>query len=63
MKRARVRVARVMAMAMRVAGDEEGKGTKVMVMATRVVGERTLTNGNKEGNVDGDKGGGQGRGE
>jgi hypothetical protein len=35
MKRARVRVARVMMMAMRVVGDKEGKGGK----ATRVAGE------------------------
>ncbi len=30
-----------MAMVMRVAGNEEGKGGKVMAMATRVAGKRT----------------------
>ncbi len=39
MKRARVRVARAMMMAMRVEGNEEGKGGKV----TRVAGEPTAT--------------------
>ncbi len=39
MKRARARAARVMMMAMRVAGKEEGKGGK----ATRVAGERMAT--------------------
>jgi hypothetical protein len=37
MKRARARVARAMMIAMRVAGEEQGKGGK----ATRVAGERT----------------------
>ncbi len=37
MKRARTRVARVMMMAMRVGGEEEGMGGK----ATRVAGELT----------------------
>jgi hypothetical protein len=32
-----------MAMAMRVAGDEEGKGGKVMVMATRMASNWTAT--------------------
>ncbi len=32
-----------MAMAMRVAGDEEGKGGKAMSMATRIVGKWTVT--------------------
>jgi hypothetical protein len=42
MKRARVRVARVMAMVMRVAGDEVAMATaaRVMAMATMVAGER-----------------------
>jgi hypothetical protein len=39
MKMARMRVARVMMMATRVAGKEEGKGGK----ATRVAGERVAT--------------------
>ncbi len=30
-----------MAMVMRVAGNEEGEGSKAMAMATRVAGERT----------------------
>ncbi len=34
MKRASSRAARAMATAMRVVGDEEGKGGKVMAMAT-----------------------------
>jgi hypothetical protein len=38
---ARARVARAMAMVMRVAGNEEGKGSKAMAMATRVASERT----------------------
>ncbi len=41
MKRVRARVARAMAMVMRVASKEEGKGGKAMAMATRVAGERT----------------------
>ncbi len=40
-KRVRARVARAMAMVMRVAGNEEGEGGKAMVMVTRVAGERT----------------------
>ncbi len=40
-KMARARVAREMAMVMRVAGNEEGEGGKAMAMATRVAGERT----------------------
>jgi hypothetical protein len=42
-KRERARVARAMAMGMRVAGDKKGKGNKAMVMATRIVGEWTAT--------------------
>jgi hypothetical protein len=38
-KRKRARAARVMAMAIRVAGNEEGKGDKAMTMATRIAGE------------------------
>jgi hypothetical protein len=37
--RARARVARAMEMMMRVAGDEEGKGSKAIAMATRVAGK------------------------
>ncbi len=40
-KRARARAARVMVMTMRVAGSREGKGSKAMATATRVVGKRT----------------------
>ncbi len=32
-----------MVMVMRVAGDEEGKGNKAMVMATRIAGKWTAT--------------------
>jgi hypothetical protein len=39
--RARARVARAIETMMRVAGDKEGKGSKAMVMATRVAGEQT----------------------
>ncbi len=39
MKRARARAVRAMMTAMRVTGEEEGKGDKV----TRVAGERTAT--------------------
>jgi hypothetical protein len=42
-KRERARVARAMAMAMRVVGNEEGKGNKAMAMATRVAGKWTAT--------------------
>ncbi len=42
-KRERVRAARVMGTAMRVAGDKEGKGNNAMVMATRIAGEWTAT--------------------
>ncbi len=42
-KRERARAARAMATAMRVAGDKEGEGDKVMVMATRIAGEWTAT--------------------
>jgi hypothetical protein len=42
-ERERARAARAMATAMRVAGDEEGKGNKTMVMATRIAGEWTAT--------------------
>ncbi len=40
--RERARAARVMEMTMRVAGDKEGEGSKVMTMATRVAGKRTV---------------------
>jgi hypothetical protein len=40
-KRARVRATRVMEMMMRVAGNKEGKGSKVMASVTKVVGEWT----------------------
>ncbi len=43
MKRERARAARAMATAMRVAGDNEGKGNKAMVMGTRIAGEWTAT--------------------
>ncbi len=43
MKRASARRARTMVTAMRVAGNEEGKGRKVMVMATRIEGKWTAT--------------------
>jgi hypothetical protein len=39
MKRAMARVARVMAMVMRVVGDKEGKGGKAMATGTRVAGK------------------------
>jgi hypothetical protein len=42
-KRERVRAARAMATAMRVAGNKEGEGVKVMAMATRIAGEWTAT--------------------
>jgi hypothetical protein len=42
-KRERTRAARAMATAMRVVGDKECKGDKVMAMATRIEGERTAT--------------------
>ncbi len=42
-KRERARAARVMATAMRVAGDEGGKGNKAMAMAARIEGEWTVT--------------------
>ncbi len=41
MKRERVRAARAMVTAMRVGSDEEGKGSKAMVMAIWMVGEWT----------------------
>jgi hypothetical protein len=43
MKRERARAARANGTAMRVAGVEEGKGGKAMVMATRVAGKWTAT--------------------
>jgi hypothetical protein len=43
MKRERVRVARTMAMVMRVVGNKESEGGKAMVMATRMVGKWTAT--------------------
>ncbi len=42
-KRARVRAARAMVTMMRVVGDKEGGGSKVMAMAKRLAGERTAT--------------------
>jgi hypothetical protein len=42
-KRERARAARAMATAMRVVGNKEGKGDKVMAMATRIAGEWTAT--------------------
>ncbi len=62
-----------MAMAMRVAGDEEGEGGKAMAMATRVAGERmakltkiamatrTRKVGNEEGIGRGGKSNGDGK--
>jgi hypothetical protein len=56
-----------MAIAMRVAGDEEGKGGKAVAIATRVAGKRTvmatrramakatIEAGKEEGNGKGDK--------
>ncbi len=38
-----MRMARVMAMAMRVAGNKEGEGGKAMAMATRMAGKWTAT--------------------
>ncbi len=72
-KRARVRAARAITMAMRVAGEEEGKGGKAMALATRVVGKWTATAtkramttktrevGKKEGNGKGGKSNGDGK--
>jgi hypothetical protein len=42
MKKERVRAARAMARAMRVVGNEESKGNKVMAMASRIVVEWTV---------------------
>jgi hypothetical protein len=42
-KRERARAARAMATAMRVVGNEEGKGNKAIAMATRIEGEWTAT--------------------
>jgi hypothetical protein len=42
-ERERVRAARAMATAMRVAGDEEGEVDKAMAMATRIASEWTAT--------------------
>jgi hypothetical protein len=62
-----------MAMTMRVAGNEEGKGGMVMAMATRVAGKRTATAmkramstatrevGKEEGNGKGDTSNGNGK--
>ncbi len=61
-----VRVAMAMATVMRVVGDKEGEGRKVMAMATRVtqltptatkrlLATATRVPGNKEGNGDGNK--------
>jgi hypothetical protein len=65
MKRVRARVARAMAMVMKVAGNKEGEGGKAMAMATRVAGERTakLTKSamaTKAGEVGDEKGIGRG---
>ncbi len=42
-KRVRARAARAMEATMRVAGNEEGKGSKAMLTATRVAGKWTVT--------------------
>jgi hypothetical protein len=42
-KRERVRAARAMVTAMKVAGNKESKGNKTMSMATRIAGEWTAT--------------------
>ncbi len=42
-KSERARAARVMTTVMRVAGDNEGKGNRVMSKATRIAGEWTAT--------------------
>ncbi len=42
-KRARERVARAMEMTMRVAGDNEGKGGKVILRVTRAAGKQMAT--------------------
>ncbi len=42
-KRSRARVARAIETIMRVAGKEEGKGSKAMTRATRLAGERSAT--------------------
>ncbi len=42
-KRERVRAAREMATAMKVAGNKEGKGSKAMAMAIRIAGNWTAT--------------------
>ncbi len=39
----RARAVRAMTKVMRVAGDEEGEGSKAMVMATRMAGKWTAT--------------------
>jgi hypothetical protein len=49
--------ARVMATAMRVAGNKEGKGGKVMAMATRLMGGAADGNGKEEGDGNGNEGG------
>jgi hypothetical protein len=45
-----------MARVMRLVGDKEGKGSKVMAMGTRVAGKDCV--GNNLGDGNGDKGGG-----
>jgi hypothetical protein len=72
-KRERARAGRAMATAMRVVGDKEGKGGKVMVMATRVAVNRTAMAmkramatktreaGKEEGNGKGSKSNGDGK--
>jgi hypothetical protein len=70
--RERARVARENATAMRVAGIEQGEGSKVMVMATRMAGKwtamakmrvmvmKTKEAGEEEGNGKGSKSNGDG---
>jgi hypothetical protein len=68
-----VRAAREITMAMRVVGEEEGKGSKAMALATRVAGKRMVTAtkrvmvtkmrevGKEEGNCKGGKSDGNGK--
>ncbi len=72
-KRERATAARAMVMTMRVVVDKEGKGGKVMAMATRVAGKQTATAtkrvmamktreaGKEEGNGKGGKSDGDGK--
>jgi hypothetical protein len=55
--------AKMMAMAMKVAGDKEGKGGKAIAMATRMLGSNSNNGSNKEGNSYSNKGDRQGRGQ